>query len=111
MLFPVDFSAVPHLDYNHKQNLVPYLVEDAVVSNPDSIKVPALAFQGFDAGRAGIIFEGIYFLSYAFLDSTRKGKKLFPGGGKEFNGVGSHLKPQFFLHPIPGYVFFVFWIG
>jgi len=86
-LFSVDFSAVPHLDYDHKQNLVPYLVEDAVGPNPDSIKFPPLAFQGFDSGGAGIIFEGIYFLPYAFPDSIRKGEKLFPGGGKDFNGV------------------------
>ena len=44
-------------------------------------------------------------------NSIRKGKKLFPGRGKDFNCVGSQLKPQFFFHPVPGYVFFIFWIG
>ena len=108
---PVNLSAVAYLDYDNKQNLVPYVVEDPVISNPESIKVSAFALQGFNSGRSRIILEGIYFLPYASLDSTRKRKKLLPGGGEDFNGVGSQLKPQLFLHLVPGYVFFVFWIG
>ena len=85
-----------YLYHNYKQEFVPYLIEDAVVSNAGPKKVSTLALQGPNSSGACVIFKGVYFLPYALLDSPRKGKQFSPRCGEDFNGVGSHLKPEFF---------------
>ena len=100
-----------YLYHDNKQNFVPYLIEDAVVSNPEPVKVSTFTLQSLNSGGASVIFEGFYFMPYALLDRPRKGKQVPPGGGEDFKGVGPHLKPEFFLDPIPRNAFFVLWIG
>ena len=102
---------MPYLNHDNKQKFVSYLIEDAVVSNAEPKKISAFALQGLNSGRAGVIFKGIYFLTYALLDRPRKGEQFSPRSGEDFDGVGSHLKPKFFFDPIPRNAFFVLRIG
>jgi hypothetical protein len=73
---------VTYLDYDHKQNLFPYLVEDAVVSNPESIKASRFALQGFDAGRSRIIPQGIYFFPMRFWRAPGRKRSSFLAVGR-----------------------------
>ena len=100
-----------YLYHDNKQKFVPYLIEDAVVPNAEPKKISTFALHGLTSGRASVIFEGVYFLTYALLDRPRKRKQFSPGSGEDFNGVGSHLKPEFFSDPIPRNAFFVLRIG
>jgi hypothetical protein len=96
-----------YLYHDNKQKFIPYLIEDAVVSNAEPEKISAFALQGLNSGGASVIFEGVYFLPYALLDRPRKRKQFSPGSGEDFYGVGPHLKPKFFFDPIPRNAFFV----
>jgi len=109
--FSINLPAMSYLYHDNKQKFVPYLIEDAVVSNAEPKKISPFALQGPNSGRASVIFKGLYFLTYALLDRPRKGEQLFPGSGEDFNGVGSHLQPKFLFDPIPRNAFFVLRIG
>jgi hypothetical protein len=50
-----------YLYHNYKQEFVPYLIEDAVVSNAEPKKVSTLALQGLNSSGACVIFKGVYF--------------------------------------------------
>ena len=59
--FSINLSAMSYLYHNYKQEFVPYLIEDAVVSNAEPKKVSTLVLQGLNSSGACVIFKGVYF--------------------------------------------------